>query len=72
MKELNSKFSPKVILVNHQKRLAVDTPCANLAIKYNMIYMSAYQIIKHHIEHNTLKGQKLLKTMKKKKIQSNL
>lgn len=72
VKEIGNKFSPKVILVNHEKHLPVDTTCANLAIKYNMIYMSAYQIIKHHIEHNTLKGQKLLKTMKKKKIQSNL
>mmetsp|Transcript_3945 Transcript_3945/g.5950 ORF Transcript_3945/g.5950 Transcript_3945/m.5950 type:complete len:385 (-) Transcript_3945:810-1964(-) len=41
-KELFSKFSPKVILVNHEKRLGVDTTSANLAIKYNMIYISAY------------------------------
>lgn len=39
------KFSPQVILLNHEKRLGVDTTCANLAIKFNMIYISAYQII---------------------------
>ena len=36
------KFSPQVILLNHEKRLGVDTTCANLAIKFNMIYISAY------------------------------
>lgn len=42
LKELNSKFLPKVILVNHEKELDVDTTCSNLAIKYNMVYLSAY------------------------------
>jgi hypothetical protein len=42
MKELQNKVSPKVVLVNHEKKLGVDTTCANLAIKYNMIYISAY------------------------------
>jgi hypothetical protein len=41
-KDLNSKFSPKVVLVNHEKQLGVDNSCSNLAIKYNMIYISAY------------------------------
>lgn len=40
--ELGSKFAPQIILVNHEKRLGIDTTCANLAIKYNMIYISAY------------------------------
>lgn len=48
-KELNNKFAPKVILVNHQKALPVDNACSNLAIKYNMIYISAYQVIKQNI-----------------------
>lgn len=52
-KELSNSFLPKVLLVNHEKRLGIDTTCANLAIKYNMIYISAYQIIKGHIEGNT-------------------
>lgn len=52
-KDLNSKFSPKVVLVNHEKQLNVDNSCANLAIKYNMIYVSAYQVIKQHIEGKT-------------------
>ena len=48
-KDLNNKFAPKVILVNHQKALGVDNTCSNLAIKYNMIYISAYQVIKQNI-----------------------
>lgn len=41
-KELESKFTPKVILINHEKRLGIDTTCANLAIKFNMLYISVY------------------------------
>ena len=44
-KKLVHRFSPQVILLNHEKRLGVDTTCANLAIKFNMIYISVYQII---------------------------
>lgn len=72
LKELNSKFSPKVILVNHEKRLAVDTPCANLAIKYNMIYISAYQVIRDHVKNNTAWGKKLLAGKKTKAIDASL
>lgn len=43
--KLVRKFSPQIILLNHEKRLGVDTTCANLAIKFNMIYISAFQII---------------------------
>ena len=41
-KAVESELSPKVIIVNHEKRLGIDTTCSNLAIKYNMIYLSAY------------------------------
>jgi len=58
-RELNNRFSPKVILVNHVKSLPVDTTCANIAIKYNMVYISAYQVLKHHIQSNTEWGKKL-------------
>jgi len=67
-KELANYFLPKVLLVNHEKRLGIDTTCANLAIKYNMIYISAYQIIKHHIEGNTDWGKKLLAGKRTKEI----
>ena len=40
--ELKEILAPKVIMVNHEKRLTVDTTCANLAIKYNFIYISVY------------------------------
>jgi hypothetical protein len=40
--DLKKIFSVKVILVNHEKRLDVDTTCSNLAIKYNMLYLSVY------------------------------
>jgi hypothetical protein len=61
-----------VILVNHEKRLAVDTPCANLAIKYNMIYISAYQVIRDHIKNNTVWGKKLMAGKKTKAIDSSI
>lgn len=57
--EIKETFAPKVILVNHEKRLTVDTTCANLAIKYNFLYISVYQTIKQHIENNTEYGRKL-------------
>jgi len=67
-KELESKFTPKVILINHEKRLGIDTTCANLAIKFNMLYISVYQIIKQHIEGKTEWGTKLLATKREKEI----
>jgi hypothetical protein len=61
-------MKPRVILVNHEKRLGVDTTCANLAIKYNMLYLSAYQVIRQNIEDLTEWGKKLLATKKSKDI----
>lgn len=72
MKELQMKISPKVVLVNHEKKLGVDTTCANLAIKYNMIYISAYQVIRQHIESNTEWGKKLVASKKEKSIDTSL
>jgi adenylate kinase family enzyme len=46
-------FAPKIVLVNHEKNIQVDTQCANLAIKYNMMYISVYQLIKHNIDNQT-------------------
>lgn len=45
-KELAGLFKPKVIVVNHEKRLGVDVTCANLAIKFNLLYISVYQLIR--------------------------
>mmetsp|Transcript_3635 Transcript_3635/g.2695 ORF Transcript_3635/g.2695 Transcript_3635/m.2695 type:complete len:120 (+) Transcript_3635:2055-2414(+) len=59
-KELRGMFALKVILVNHEKRLSVDVTCANLAIKYNLIYISVYQLIKQEIEGNTEFGRRLV------------
>jgi hypothetical protein len=59
---LRQIFQPKIILLNHEKRLGTDTTCSNLSIKYNLIYLSAYQIIKQHIEANTEFGERLLST----------
>lgn len=42
LRTLKNQYAPKVILVNHEKRLNVDTTCANLAIKYNLVYISVY------------------------------
>jgi len=67
-KDLMEKFKPQVILINHEKRLGIDTTCANLAIKYNMLYISVYQIIKQHIEGKTDWGNKLEATRRDKEI----
>ncbi len=61
---LKGMLKPRVILVNHEKRLSVDTTCSNLGIKYNMLYISVYQLIKQHIEENTSFGKALLATKK--------
>ena len=66
--EILERFKPKVILVNHEKRLTVDTTCANLAIKYEFLYISVYQTIKSHIENNTEFGKRLIATKKQKDI----
>ena len=67
-KDLNNRFSPKVILVNHEKQLSTDNSLANLAIKYNMLYISAYQIIKQHITQKTEWGEKLLKSKRERDV----
>jgi len=59
LENLKSHFSAKIILVNHEKRLQVDTTCSNLAIKYNMLYLSVYQLIKHQIQKCTPLGKEL-------------
>ena len=61
-------LKPRVILVNHEKRLSVDTTCSNLGIKYNMLYISVYQLIKQHIEENTSFGKALLATKKPREM----
>ncbi len=65
---LRDSISPKVILVNHEKRLPVDAICANLGIKYQFMYISVYQLIKTHIESGTNYGKRLLTTKKTKGI----
>lgn len=68
LNNLKGMFSAKVIIVNHEKHLFVDTCCSNLAIKYNMLYLSVYQLIKAHICGNTEIGKKLIATRKHKKL----
>ncbi len=64
--DVRSKFCAKVILVNHEKRIEVDTACSNLAIKYNMLYMSVYQLIKQEICAETALGRALLSSRRQK------
>lgn len=64
--EIRSQFSCKVILVNHEKRINVDTACSNLAIKYNMLYMSVYQLIKNEICAETELGLALCQSKREK------
>lgn len=65
---LRAKFAPKVILINHEKRLGVDVTCSNLAIKFNMIYISVYQQIKEHVEKQTEWGKRLNASKRNKGI----
>lgn len=48
------------MIVNHDPRLPVDVSCANLAIKYNMLYLSVHQLIREHVRNNTKFGERLL------------
>ena len=57
--EIKSKFSPGIIVVKHDQKLSVDNTCSNLSLKYNMLYISAYQLIRQEIENHTPLGQKL-------------
>jgi len=57
--KISDQFKAKVLIVNHEKRLTVDAQCSNLATKFNMLYISVYQLIKHHIEKCTAWGKKL-------------
>ena len=65
---LRNTFSAKVIIVNHESRLDVDTACSNLAIKYHMLYLSVHQSIKHNILSKTAIGKELLSSMKPKSL----
>lgn len=66
VEEIRSKFCAKVILVNHEKRIEVDTACSNLAIKYNMMYISVYQLIKNEISAETELGRALADSRRQK------
>jgi len=66
---LRSFFCAKIILINHEYSLPVDTPCANLAIKFNMLYVSVYQLIKENIEKRTPLGKKLLASHQPRALQ---
>ncbi len=65
---VRSAFSAKVILVNHEKRIEVDTACSNLAIKYNMLYLSVYQLIRKEILAETELGAALKNSKREKKL----
>lgn len=56
---IKKKFAPCIMMVKHDKKFAVDNSCANLSIKYNMLYISVYQLIQREIENHTEWGQKL-------------
>jgi len=57
-----------VILVNHDKRINVDTNCSNLAIKYNMLYISVYQLIRSEIKAETDLGRALCQSRSDKPV----
>jgi adenylate kinase family enzyme len=59
---LRSEFCAKIILINHDPKLEVDVACSNLAIKFNMLYLSVFQLIKEQIEKCTPIGKALAKS----------
>jgi hypothetical protein len=69
---LKNIFSPKVVLVNHEKRLDVDIVCSNLAIKYDFLYISVYQLIRQHIQEKSEMGKALLQCKKPKALNDNV
>lgn len=58
----------KIVLVNHDPRLPVDVSCANLAIKYNMLYLSVHQIIKENITKCTSFGLRLVASKEERQL----
>lgn len=64
--QISKLFKARVVLVNHEKRLEVDVACSNLAIKYNMLYVSVYQLIKQEIEAETELGRCLVQSKRTK------
>lgn len=69
LEKLRSDFCAKIILLNHENRLNVDTACSNLAIKHNMLYLSVYQLIKDNVEKCTPLGEALVASCKPKGLQ---
>lgn len=56
------------MLVNHDPRLNVDVGCANLAIKYNMLYLSVWQLIKENIAKHSPIGLRLQESYEEVKL----
>ena len=69
---LRTMFSAKVVIVNHEKRLNVDTQCSNLATKYRMLYLSVYQLIRYHICNSTDLGKELVVSKKPKGLSEHV
>lgn len=69
---LRNVFSAQVVLINHENKLPVDTACSNIAIKFNMLYLSVHQLIKEHIHNDTPVGQQLQATYNPKELQSSV
>lgn len=68
VEDIRGKFCAKVILVNHEKRIEVDTACSNLAIKFNMMYVSVYQLIKNEICSESALGRALADSKREKEL----
>lgn len=54
--------------MNHDPKLEVDVACSNLAIKYNMLYLSVFQLIKEQIEKCTAMGKALASSCQRKAL----
>jgi hypothetical protein len=66
--ELTGLFRAKIVIVNHSPSLQVDTPCANLAIRFNMLFLSVHQLIRENIKNNTAMGEKLMASKQQRQL----
>jgi len=64
-------FAAKIVLVNHEKRLNVDVTCSNLSVKFNMLYISVYQLIRQHVTGSTEWGLRLTRERQQKDVNLN-
>ncbi len=60
-------FSPRLVLLAHEKRFQTDTPASNLSLRHKFVYISVYQLIRKHIREETEYGKRLMESRNKQR-----